>query len=151
MSPEAQQMMIDTAWALTPGTAAIDCILDGCSAYGVAAAGADFMPFGKVLNRAGDLISWSSRSVGKADGLLARGATEVTVGNRAEAEELFLRRYQGDGYRNVTGMSPRESKAMFGSKSGTYHWDIGPGAYPHGVNHLQVHTHAGPVIRIYFQ
>jgi hypothetical protein len=72
------------------------------------------------------------------------------VGSRSEAEELFLRRYQGDGYRNVTGMSPRESKEMFGGKAGSYHWDTGDKAFPHGEDHLQIHTQAGNIIRIYF-
>jgi hypothetical protein len=79
------------------------------------------------------------------------GETSVKVANRSEAEELFLRRYQGAGYRNTTGWSGAESRSFFGEKAGTYHWDVGPAAYPHGMNHLQVHTFGGPIIRVWFQ
>ena len=47
-------------------------------------------------------------------------------------------------------MSPLETKNFFGGKAGTYHWDIGEGAYPHDMSHLQIHTFEGPVIRIFF-
>jgi hypothetical protein len=95
-------------------------------------------------------IPWSNSSVRRAAGQLDRGAREVYVGSRAEAEELFLGRYQGAGYRNTTGMSGREAREFFGTKAGTYHWDTGAGAYPHDAPHLQVHTHGGSVVRIYF-
>jgi len=94
-------------------------------------------------------IPWSSRAVRDAVGRLERGATEVRVGSRAEAEEVFLGRYQGEGYRNTTGMSPTEAKGLSGGKEGTYHWDIGENAYPHGESHLQVHTYGGDVVRIF--
>jgi hypothetical protein len=59
--------------------------------------------------RAGVKIGWSSGSVQKAAKALEAGATEARVGSRSEAAELFLRRYQGAGYRNTTGMSPRSA------------------------------------------
>jgi hypothetical protein len=96
-------------------------------------------------------IAWSSKAVKDANRALSIGATEVNVANRSEAEELFLARYAGQGYRNVTGMSPTESKNLFGTKTGSYHWDVGAGAYPHEMDHLQVHTYEGPVVRIYFR
>jgi hypothetical protein len=95
-------------------------------------------------------IPWSSRVVREAAQALARDATDVTVGSRSQAEELFLGYFQGNGYRNSTGMSPREAKEFFGGKAGTYHWDIGEAAYPHDMSHLQIHTLQGPVVRIYF-
>jgi hypothetical protein len=95
-------------------------------------------------------IPWSSKSVRDAAKSLERGATEVTVGSRAEVEELFLGRYQGQGYRNSSGMSPTEAKNFFGGKSGTYHWDEGAKNFPHGADHLQIHTFEGDVLRIYF-
>ena len=102
------------------------------------------------LGGSGGLIPWSSRAVRLAAEALQLGATEVRVGSRAEAAELFLGRYQGAGYRNTTGWSPREVKDFFGAKSGTYHWDEGASAFPHDASHLQIHTLEGPVIRIYF-
>jgi hypothetical protein len=96
------------------------------------------------------LIPWSSKVVRQADEALERGATSVKVGSRSQAEELFLGRFQGAGYRNTTGMSPTEAKNFFGQKAGTYHWDIGAKAYPHESSHLQIHTFGGDVIRIFF-
>lgn len=72
-----------------------------------------------------------------------------------------MRQYQGDGYRNTTGMSPTEVKDFFGSKQGTYHWDDTVGAdgrlvghgpdNPHGgLPHLQIHTFEGPIVRIFW-
>ncbi|XXY17780.1 RHS repeat-associated core domain-containing protein [Sorangium sp. So ce216] len=95
-------------------------------------------------------LDWSSRSVRNAAKALDEGATEVRVASRAEAEELFLGKYQGSGYRNTTGWSPGESKKFFGSKEGTYHWDVGAKAYPHDSSHLQIHAFGGDIIRIYF-
>jgi RHS repeat-associated protein len=95
-------------------------------------------------------IPWSSKSVRDAAKDLERGATEVRVANRSEAGELFLGHYQGAGYRNSSGMSPTEAKDFFGKKSGTYHWDEGAKAYPHDASHLQVHTHEGDIVRIYY-
>jgi RHS repeat-associated protein len=94
---------------------------------------------------------WSSKSVRDAAKALESGKTEVQVASRAEAEELFFGRYQGQGYRNTTGMSPTEAKDFFGGKAGTYHWDIGTDNFPHEMDHLQVHTFEGDVVRIYFK
>jgi len=100
---------------------------------------------------AGTSYNWSSKTLRSAVEALDNGATSVNVGSRAEAEELLFGRYLGDGYKNTTGMSPTATKDFFGSKDGTYHWDIGEDAYPHGTDHLQVHTHEGDVVRIYFK
>jgi hypothetical protein len=100
--------------------------------------------------RAGASRGWSSKSLRNAADALENGATSVTHHSREEAEELFLGRYASEGFRNTTGMAPTAAKAFFGTKEGTYHWDIGEAAYPHGDNHLQVHTFAGAVIRIFF-
>jgi RHS repeat-associated protein len=53
--------------------------------------------------RAGVKIGWSSGSVQKAAKALEAGATEARVGSRSKAAELFLRRYQGAGYRTRLG------------------------------------------------
>jgi len=95
-------------------------------------------------------VKWSSKSVRQAAEALEQGKIEVTVANRSEAEELFLRLYQGRGYRNTTGFSPKEAKNFYTRKEGTYHWDEGDKAFPHEMNHLQIHTFRGKIIRIYF-
>ncbi|MFC3801890.1 polymorphic toxin-type HINT domain-containing protein [Cohnella sp. GCM10012308] len=106
-------------------------------------------------------IPWSSKSVGNAANQLSKGAKDVTVGSRSEAEELFLRLYQGKGFKNTTGMSAKEAKDFFGKKS-TYHWDDevgadgrvtghGPGNAHGDMPHLQIHDENGKVIRIFFK
>src|SRR5690348_15122903 len=47
-------------------------------------------------------IPWSSSRVADASKALDRGDTSIYVGSRSEAEKLFLRRFQGDGYVNTT-------------------------------------------------
>jgi RHS repeat-associated protein len=106
-------------------------------------------------------IPWSSPGVSSAARDLEAGATSVTIRSRSEAEELFLRLYQGHGYQNATGFTPSQTKDFFGQKPGTYHWDdaLGPEGRvaghapdnPHGaLPHLQVHTFEGPIIRIFW-
>lgn len=95
-------------------------------------------------------LSWSSKSLRQAASALDLGSTEISVASRAEAEELFLGRYQAEGYRNTTGWSPKEVKEFFGSKRGTYHWDEGTNAFPHDGSHLQIHSFEREVIRIFF-
>lgn len=109
-----------------------------------------------------NFIKWSSKTVRLAADDLDNGATEVTVSTRSEAEELFLGKFQGDGYINTTDMSPTEAKDFYGSKEGTYHWDDDMdasgrveghgGDNPHGgLPHLQIHPFGGgSVIRIFF-
>jgi len=108
-----------------------------------------------------DCIPWSSKGVGNAANQLAKGAKEVTVGSRSEAEELFLRLYQGKGYKNTTGMSAKEAKDFHGKKN-TYHWDDevgsdgrvtghGPGNAHGDMPHLQIHDENGKVIRVFFK
>ena len=100
----------------------------------------------------GKTIPWSSKALREAEHALDEGATSVTVGSKAEAEELFAFRYanQEGGFRNTTALTGKQTRELFGSKAGTYHWDVGAKKHPHGMDHLQVHTHAGKVIRIYF-
>jgi hypothetical protein len=94
-------------------------------------------------------IRWSSPEVGRASRALDEGSTGVNVANRSQAEELFLGKYQGAGYRNTTGMSATEAKDFYGSKAGTYHWD-GPDPNHGNLPHLQIHTFDGDVIRIFY-
>ena len=107
-------------------------------------------------------IKWSSKSVSDAAKLLENGATSVTVKTRAEAEELFLGKYQGAGYKNVTGMDAMDSKNLLGTKANTYHWDDSIGADGRVIGHsptssdgamphLQIHPENGSVIRIFFE
>jgi RHS repeat-associated protein len=114
-----------------------------------AAAIASIASVAVLLRRA--IVPWSNKAVRDAAKALERGAKEVQVASRSQAEELFLGRYQGSGYRNTTGMSPREVKDFYGGKSGTYHWDIGQAGYPHDMSHLQIHTPEGDIIRIMFR
>ena len=117
----------------------------------------DWVPAPKVI---GD-IPWSSPAVRTAARKLREGATEIRVANRSQAEELFLRLFQGDGYKNTTGW-PRNIYKQHG-KAGTYHWDdvfeegssVLRGHYDDGnlhnyVPHLQIHTLDKRVIRILF-
>ena len=94
--------------------------------------------------------AWSSADVKRASDHLDAGVDNVRVANRSEAEEIFLGKYQGHGYRNSTGMSPKEASDFFDGKAGTYHWDEGAAAFPHDQSHLQIHTFAGDIIRIFF-
>ncbi|MER7250319.1 polymorphic toxin-type HINT domain-containing protein [Kribbella sp. NPDC000426] len=97
-------------------------------------------------------IPWSSSKMGRVAGQLQRGAESATVANRSQAEELFLRLYQGKGYRNTTGMSGKEARDFFGSKAGTYHWhtELTPGLKHSGSPHLQVHQPDGAIVRIFY-
>jgi RHS repeat-associated protein len=107
-------------------------------------------------------IAWSSSTVSKAAKDLDNGAKSVYVKNRSQAEELFLRKYQGYGYRNTTGKDAMDTKNLYGEKSYTYHWDdiMGNDGYliGHGRNnpdaqmkHLQIHPPNGKIIRIFFK
>jgi hypothetical protein len=113
-----------------------------------------------VHNTCGE-IPWTSPKVGRAAQKLDQGETSVMVGSRAEAEELFLGKYQGLGYRNAEGFDGKGTRQFFGSKSGTYHWDDqigedgrvlghGPGNPDGEYPHLQIHTFDGPIVRIFW-
>lgn len=76
-------------------------------------------------------------------------------------EELFLGMYQGDGYVNTSGWSPKEESDFYGSRGGTYHWDdkfdsngvlqFHSDKNPDSkIPHLQIHPKRGKVIRIFF-
>ncbi|MDY0743357.1 RHS repeat-associated core domain-containing protein [Paucibacter sp. R3-3] len=107
-------------------------------------------------------IGWTSSSVRVADKALSQGASSVTVASRAEAEELFLGRYQGAGYRNSSGFDGVGTKQYFGSKQGTYHWDDVMGAdglvaghAPGNPDSLLPHLQIAPIgggstVRIFF-
>lgn len=94
---------------------------------------------------------------------------KVTVRSRTDAEQLFLDRYLGDGYKNMTGESGPSTKNLMdfltnkNTKAGTYHWDDimdpnNPGRVSgHGTGnpdgelpHLQVHQNDGKIIHIFF-
>ncbi len=113
-----------------------------------------------VHNSCGGEYPWSSNSVSSADKLLDHGKKKVYLKNRSEAEELFLGKFQGNGYKNTTGMSGTEVKNLFGSKKNTYHWDDqldnSGRVLGHGLKntdgalpHLQIHTETN-VIHIFF-
>src|SRR5690606_28836200 len=74
-------------------------------------------------HNANGCIPWSSSAVGNAAKAIDEGATSITVASRSQAEELFLRKFQGHGYRNATGFDGVGTKRYFGEKRGTYHWD----------------------------
>ena len=86
----------------------------------------------------------------KAAKLLLNGAKEVTVKNKAEAEELYLAIYMEKGYTNTTGMSAKEVRDFFPEgKGGTYHWDLNDTQHG-GIPHLQIHDGLN-IIRIFFE
>jgi RHS repeat-associated protein len=127
---------------------AYNLVVDDIHAYHVSAGGHHLLAHNECDGR----IPWSSPTLGRAADALSRGQTSITVANRSQAEELFLRLYQGRGYVNTTGMSPTEARRFFGQKPGTYHWDevLSP-TDPHGfAPHLQVHTFEGPIVRIFW-
>ncbi|EBI9233732.1 hypothetical protein GLY36_07145 [Salmonella enterica] len=108
----------------------------------------------------------------KANRLLDSGETKVTVRSRSDAEQLFMDRYLGHNYKNMTGESCPSTKNLMEyltgnkTKSGSYHWDDikdpsitkppyrvsghGPGNPDGDLPHLQVHQHDGSVIHIFF-
>jgi len=98
-------------------------------------------------------LQWSSRSVAQAAKLLLRGAKEVTVKNKEEAEELYLGLYQKEGYINSTGFSGKEVRENEWSfpegKEGTFHWDTEDTQHG-GIPHLQIHDREGSIIRIFY-
>jgi hypothetical protein len=115
-------------------------------------------------------IKWSSPSVRRASEALDRGETSVTVKSRAEAEEIFLGRYVGEGYRNAEEFNSVTAKKHFRKTKepeGYYHWDDTPISNTktrkvtmanhdptdsHGDHpHLQLHPTEGEAIRIYWQ
>ncbi|WP_139279198.1 polymorphic toxin-type HINT domain-containing protein [Seinonella peptonophila] len=106
-------------------------------------------------------IPWSSNQVKSAASKLNKGEKEVTVKNRSQAEELFLRVYQGKGYKNSTGMGSTEAKSFFKGEN-MYHWDdkFGKDGYllnhdknnPHAkIPHLQIHPDGEKIIRIFWE
>ncbi|MFD7159036.1 RHS repeat-associated core domain-containing protein [Kribbella sp. NPDC059898] len=136
--------------------AAYNLTVDGLHTYYVLAGETPVL-----VHNSGGCIPWSSGSVSSASKSLADGATSVTVKSRSEAEELFFRTYQGDGYRNASGMDGVGTKQYYGTKRGTYHWDDqlgedgrvlghGAGNRDGDLPHLQVHTFDGPIVRIFW-
>lgn len=65
----------------------------------------------------------------KANRMLDDGTDKVTVKSRSDAEQLFMDRYLGDGYKNMTGENGPSTKNLMEyltgnkTKAGTYHWD----------------------------
>lgn len=97
-------------------------------------------------------LPWSSKSLAKTAKLLENGASSVIVGSKEEAEELFMGLYQGGNGKaliNTTGLNAVETKNLYGSKAGTYHWDLNDTQHG-GIPHLQIHDFDGSVIRIFF-
>jgi len=105
----------------------------------------------------------------KSNRELDAGANKVTVRSRSDAEQLFLDRYLGDVYKNMTGESGPSTKNLMGfltnknTKAGTYYWDDimdpnNPGRVSgHGTGnpdgdlpHLQVHQNDRKIIHIFF-
>ncbi|EOC3067436.1 RHS repeat-associated core domain-containing protein, partial [Cronobacter dublinensis] len=108
----------------------------------------------------------------KANRLLDSGDVKVTVKSRSDAEQLFMDRYLGYGYKNMTGESGPSTKNLMEwltgdkTKAGTYHWDDikdplttkppyrvsghGPNNPDGEMPHLQIHQFDGRVIHIFF-
>lgn len=107
-------------------------------------------------------VPWSSSTVRRAAKELSNGAKRAYVPSREEAEELFLRLFQGQQppYRNSTGMDSTEARRFFDGRARTYHWDDQVGSdgrllkHPEGdVNaqyrHLQIHTDRDVIVISY--
>ncbi len=92
-------------------------------------------------------IPWTNLSVAEAAKKLEKGAKEVTVKSKSEAEELYLGLYQSKGLTNTTGMSAKEARELVG-KNNTYHWDFHDTQHG-GVPHLQIHIEK-KIIRIFY-
>ncbi|HBD6093600.1 TPA: RHS repeat protein [Shigella flexneri] len=108
----------------------------------------------------------------KANRLLDSSETKVTVRSRSDAEQLFMDRYLGHNYKNMTGESGPSTKNLMEyltenkTKAGSYHWDDikdpsvtkpsyrvsghGPRNPDGDLPHLQVHQHGGSVRHIFF-
>ncbi|MFC0228837.1 RHS repeat-associated core domain-containing protein [Serratia aquatilis] len=115
-------------------------------------------------------IPWSNSTVKRASDQLDRGARDVYVNSRAEAEELFRGKYVGQGYRNAENFNSVTAKDYFEvnrtTKEPYYHWDDVPVSdistrkvhmVNHEVNnvhgempHLQLHPIEGRAKRIYW-
>jgi RHS repeat-associated protein len=69
-------------------------------------------PYGYVHNSLGwiDPLGLACVCPDKANRQLDSGANKVSVRSRSDAEQLFLDRYVGDGYRNMTGESGPSTK-----------------------------------------
>jgi len=111
-------------------------------------------------------------SIQKANRLLDSGEIKVTVRSRGDAEQLFMDRYLGHNYKNMTGESGPSTKNLMEyltgnkTKAGSYHWDDikdpsittppyrvsghGPGNPDGDLPHLQIHQLDGNVIHIFF-
>ncbi|WP_129020205.1 hypothetical protein [Edaphocola flava] len=61
-----------------------------------------------------------------------------------EAEELFLGKFQAEGYRNSEGLTPTGSRDYFGQKEGFYHWDIEFETLKDGKSWLKQHSPDNP-------
>jgi hypothetical protein len=163
-------------------TVSVLAAMGDCNAVGewttlrqLGAADGPFIPFGDMLAAGGLLlpgrrvigeVPWSSPTVRRFAADLQHGATSIHVPSRAEAEELFLRLFQGSGYRNSTSLPPEFADDYFGGKVGTYHWDEvidvdgrlavhKPGNPDAQYRHLQIHTSKneigdGRIIRIFY-
>ncbi|MBC3217183.1 RHS repeat-associated core domain-containing protein, partial [Serratia fonticola] len=115
-------------------------------------------------------IPWSNSTVKRASDQLDRGARDVYVNSRADAEELFRGKYVGEGYRNAENFNSVTTKDYFevnrSNKEPYYHWDDVPVSdistrkvymVNHEVNslhgempHLQLHPVGEKAIRIYW-
>jgi len=155
-APRDGPATIDTIREVTRTTTVYNLTVDGLHTYYVLAGNTSVL----VHNACGE-FPWSSGRVSSASRSLDQGATSATVRSRSEAEELFLGKYQGQGYRNASGFDGVGTKQYFGEKRGTYHWDdeLGPDGrvVGHGAGnadgdlpHLQIHTYDGPIIRIFW-
>jgi RHS repeat-associated protein len=72
----------------------------------------------------GETLGWSSKSLKVAEAELNVGKTEVWLKTQSEAEELFLRRFQSEGYRNSEGFTSTAARDFFSQEKGFYHWDV---------------------------
>jgi hypothetical protein len=88
---------------------------------------------------------------GQAQKAISNGIDNVMVKTRAEADAIRRTIVEGQGYENTSGLTGKEVREMLPEgKSGTFHWDYADTKHG-GTPHVQIHTHEGRTIRIFFK
>jgi RHS repeat-associated protein len=86
----------------------------------------------------------------QAQKLLVKGATDVKVLTRAEADALRVNNFTGKGYQNTSGLNGNMVRnSLPNGKRGTFHWDYGDTQHG-GMPHVQIHDANGNIFKIWF-
>ena len=79
----------EMTWALTPGSGAVDCMMQSCSLAGAALAATDFIPGGKVANGAGWALGAFKSEAKWAGQLEKRGWTTDQISEAIATNKSF--------------------------------------------------------------